>query len=248
MRKVLVCAALAVACSRTPPRANVEAGGPALDRAEIARDGPEARARRDELVAAIEDAGYLSAPSVRAAMREVPRHLFVEASLADAYADTPLPIGEGQTISQPSVVSAMTEALDVKPDHRVLEIGTGSGYQAAVLSRLAAEVYTIEVVPALGERAAARLRELGYRNVHVKIGDGYQGWPEHAPFPRIILTAAPPEIPQALIDQLADGGILVAPVGEPGDQWLVRIRKQGEKLTRERIERVRFVPMVRPPR
>jgi protein-L-isoaspartate(D-aspartate) O-methyltransferase len=140
----------------------------------------------------------------------------------------------------------MTEALSLRGRERVLEIGTGSGYQAAILSLLAAEVYTIEIVPELGERAERTLRELGYANVHVRVGDGYAGWPEKAPFDRVILTAAPPEIPKALLDQLAEGGVLIAPVGEQGSyQELTRIeKKKGGALVRERLGPVRFVPMV----
>jgi protein-L-isoaspartate(D-aspartate) O-methyltransferase len=238
-------------CTRTPSRGAAEGGAgagaapPTIERGEIATATPETR--RDELVASLERAGFARSPRVLDALRRVPRHLFVpEAALEDAYDDRPLPIGSGQTISQPAVVAEMTEALDPKPDEHVLEIGTGSGYQAAVLAVLAREVFSIEIVPELGERAKRRLGELGYANVHVRIGDGYNGWPEHAPFPRIILTAAPPEIPRALLDQLAEGGILVAPEGEEGaPQWLVRVRKTGGKITRERLEPVRFVPMVR---
>lgn len=184
-------------------------------------------------------------PTVLAAMREVPRHLFVPKGLQDAaYKDTPLPIGYEQTISQPYIVGAMTQMLEVNPGSRVLEIGTGSGYQAAILSRLAKEVYSIEIVPELAAASAALLRSLGYRNVTVRHGDGYAGWPEKAPFDRIILTAAPPEIPQALIDQLARGGRLVAPEGE-SYQELVIVRKDSNgAVTRERSIPVRFVPMV----
>lgn len=234
-------------CSRTPPRGTPEAGAaqPVLERAELELDSADARARREVLVSSIEAAGYAKNPRVLAALRQVPRHLFApDATLAAAYGDWPLPIGAGQTISQPAVVAEMTEALEPGPGQRVLEIGTGSGYQAAILAKLVDEVYTIEIVPELGERATRRLRDLGYANVHVRIGDGYAGWPDHAPFERIILTAAPPEIPQALLDQLADGGILVAPVGED-DQWLVRVRRNGRELKRERLESVRFVPMIR---
>ena len=221
----------------------------ALEPIDAGPEPSEARTRREALVASLEGAGYVSSPRVLAALRQVPRHRFVpDASLADAYGDWPLPIGAGQTISQPAVVAEMTEALDPRPGQRVLEIGTGSGYQAAVLSALAGEVYTIEIVPELGERAAKRLRELGYANVHVRVGDGYRGWPEHAPFARIIVTAAPPEIPQALLDQLADDGVLVAPVGEEqATQWLVRVRRKGRELTQEHLDWVRFVPMVRGP-
>lgn len=234
-------ALVAWSCTKPAAPTTVDAAPSASE-----RDTKDAQARREVLVQTIEVSGYAKSPRVLDAMRKVPRHLFVpEASLDDAYRDAPYPIAHGQTISQPSLVAEMTEALEILPNHRVLEIGTGSGYQAAILSLLAAEVYTIEIVPELGERSTRTLRDLGHANVHVRIGDGYAGWPEHAPFDRIIVTAAPPEIPKALTDQLADGGILLAPVGEQGeDQWLVRVRKQGNVLTRERIEPVRFVPMV----
>jgi protein-L-isoaspartate(D-aspartate) O-methyltransferase len=177
-------------------------------------------------------------------MRRVPRHEFVpEPVRARAYADYPLPIGLDQTISQPYIVALMTELLQVKPGHRVLEIGTGSGYQAAVLAELGAEVYTIEIVEALAATARETLDRLGYRQVHARAGDGYQGWPDAAPFDRIIVTAAPPKVPQPLIDQLKPDGRLVVPEGR-GDQDLVLYRKTSDgKLKRESVLPVRFVPM-----
>jgi len=181
---------------------------------------------------------------VLAVMRIVPRELFVPESVRpQAYDDQALPIGFGQTISQPSVVGLMTELLDAKKNHRVLEIGTGSGYQAAILSRLVREVYSIEIVPELARSAAETLRSLGFRNVTVREGDGYRGWPEKAPFDRIILTAAPPEIPQVLLEELKGGGTLVAPVGV-GVQNLVVVQKSadGKTITRSVLP-VRFVPM-----
>jgi len=178
-------------------------------------------------------------------MSAVPRHLFVpEVSTVQAYQDTPQLIGHGQTISQPTIVALMSQALSLTTEHRVLEIGTGSGYQAAVLSVLAKHVYSIEIIPELGNSARERLKRLHYLNVTVRVGDGYKGWPEHAPFDRIVLTAAPPEIPRALIDQLVDGGILVAPVGER-EQVLVRWIKRGGAMEKEELGLVRFVPMVR---
>jgi len=180
------------------------------------------------------------------AMRRVPRHLFVPEKLRDsAYGDFPMPIGHGQTISQPYIVGLMTELLAPGAAHKVLEIGTGSGYQAAVLSPLVKEVYSMEIVEPLGLAARELLGKLGYKNVRVRIGDGYQGWPEEAPFDRIVLTAAPPEVPGALIAQLKPGGRLVAPVGN-WDQYLVVIDKDlsGKVRRREDIP-VRFVPMVR---
>ncbi|WP_063768708.1 protein-L-isoaspartate(D-aspartate) O-methyltransferase [Verrucomicrobium sp. BvORR034] len=178
------------------------------------------------------------------AMLEVPRHEFVPAKFrSDAYDDRPLPIGHDQTISQPFIVAFMTEALDPKPTHRVLEIGTGSGYQAAVLARLVKEVFTIEIVEPLGRRAEADLKRLGYNNVQVRVGDGYAGWPEHAPFDTIIVTCAPDHVPQPLTDQLKEGGRLIIPVGGQGAQSLVLIRKKDGKLKREQVMDVRFVPM-----
>jgi len=178
------------------------------------------------------------------AMEQVPRHEFVpESSIDQAYEDHPLFIGHGQTISQPYIVALMTEVLELGPDDRVLEIGTGSGYQAAILSRLAAEVYSIEIIEELGLAAAARLDSLGYDNVKVRIGDGYLGWPEKAPFDAVIVTAAPERIPQALVDQLAEGGRMVLPVGV-GIQDLVLVEKREGKITQREITGVRFVPMV----
>ena len=166
-----------------------------------------------------------------------------EAYRSSAYLDTPLPIGLGQTISQPYIVAAMTELLDAGPHDRILEIGTGSGYQAAVLSGLAAEIYTIELEPELARTASERLRTVGYRNIFVKQGDGYLGWPEKAPFDRIIVTAAPPAVPAALIDQLKPGGKLVAPVGTT-DQWLQVIDKTRDgRINKRTVLPVKFVPM-----
>ena len=176
-------------------------------------------------------------------MRRVERHRFVPESVLDAaYADHPLGIGFGQTISQPYIVAVMTEAARVRPGARVLEIGTGSGYQAAVLAELAGEVDTIEPIEPLAREAAARLAALGYRNVNVRAGDGYRGWPERAPFDAIVVTAAPPEIPQPLLDQLALGGRLVAPVGV-GEQELVVVKRTAAGLTTRSLLPVRFVPM-----
>jgi protein-L-isoaspartate(D-aspartate) O-methyltransferase len=209
-----------------------------------ASDPPEARALRLRLVDALSP--ELHSERVRDALRRVPRHLFAPSlSLAEAYADRPQPIGMGQTISQPLIVGLMTQALDLEGSEHVLEIGTGSGYQAAVLSVLAAQVDSIEIVPSLGESARARLQELGYENVMVRIGDGYGGWPERAPFERIILTAAPREVPQALFDQLALGGVLVAPVhSSPWEQRLLRYTKTSNGIRVEDLGGVRFVPMV----
>jgi len=194
----------------------------------------------------IELRGVRNADVLRA-MRATPRHLFVPADLRPwAYSDQALPIEYGQTISQPYIVALMTELLDPRKTDGVLEVGTGSGYQAAVLSGLARHVYTIEIVPELAKSAAERLASMGYRNITVRQGDGYQGWPEKAPFERILLTAAPPDIPQALLDQLGRGGRLVAPVGaSPWTQELVVIEKAARgEIRRRSVAPVMFVPMV----
>ena len=183
-------------------------------------------------------------PRVLSALRKVPRHRFVpDARRDEAYEDTPLSIGHGQTISQPYIVAAMTELLNVSDGDKVLEIGTGSGYQAAVLAELGAKVYSIEIISSLAERADAILQDLGYGNVHVRVGDGFLGWPEHAPFDAIIVTAAPSEVPQPLIDQLAPGGRLVIPVG--GDRQVLKLiqRAKTGELSRRTVFGVRFVPM-----
>jgi len=169
-------------------------------------------------------------PLVLAAMAKVPRHLFVPHHLRDeAYADYPLAIGEGQTISQPYIVALMTEALELTPQSRALEIGTGSGYQAAILAEIAKEVYSVERLPSLAHRAESLLRELGYTNVHIKVGDGTLGWPEHGPYEGIIVTAAAPSLPPPLMEQLAVGGKLVIPVGGAYSQELLKVTKLDEK-------------------
>jgi len=184
-------------------------------------------------------------PRVLRAIERVPRDVFLpEAQRAEAYEDRPVPIGFGQTISQPYIVAYMTEALKVEPSHRVLEIGTGCGYQTAVLAELAAEVYSIERIAVLAERARRTLDGLGYANVHVRAGDGHAGWPDEAPFDRILAAAAPPSVPPALIEQLADGGILVIPVGVD-DQELRVLQKQGGRVELLSTLPVRFVPMIR---
>jgi protein-L-isoaspartate(D-aspartate) O-methyltransferase len=182
-------------------------------------------------------------PKVLRAMETVPRHELVPESLRDAaYDDRPLPIGAGQTISQPYIVAAMSEALALSGDERVLEIGTGSGYQAAVLAEMGVRVYSIELVPELAERARRDLTRLGYEGVEVRQGDGYRGWPEHAPFDAIIVTAAPEEVPPALVEQLAMGGRMAIPVGTYS-QDLVLLRKRPEGIERRLLMPVRFVPM-----
>jgi protein-L-isoaspartate(D-aspartate) O-methyltransferase len=207
-----------------------------------ASDAALARAR-EEMVASQIAARGVRDPATLAALRKVPRHLFVpEASRAQAYDDHPLPIGHGQTISQPYIVAFMTEALALRGGETVLEIGTGSGYQAAVLGEIAARVYTIEIVTPLAEASAALLKHLGYANVSVRAGDGYVGWPEAAPFDAIMVTAAAPRIPEPLRQQLKDGGRLVVPVG---DEWqeLVVVTRRGERFEEKRVLPVRFVPM-----
>src|SRR6266566_2144192 len=179
-------------------------------------------------------------------MSSVPRHEFVpENYRAHAYEDHPLPIGYGQTISQPYIVAFMTEQLRPQPTDRVLEVGTGSGYQAAVLSKLVAEVYTIEILKPLAQRAEVDLRRLNYSNVKVKAGDGYKGWPEHAPFDAIIVTAAPDHVPQPLVEQLKEGGRMIIPVGKTGAQMLYLLEKRGGKIKQEAVIPVKFVPFTR---
>jgi len=185
---------------------------------------------------------------VLAAMAKVCRHLFIpEAyrSRQDAYGDHPCPIGHGQTISQPYIVAYMTEKINPKPGEKVLEIGTGSGYQAAILAECGADVYSIEIVPELAQHARTALANEGYKKVHVLTGDGYKGWPEHSPFDAIIVTCAPEDVPQALVDQLQDGGRMILPLGV-GTQRLVILRKKTGKIVQEDDLPVRFVPMVKP--
>jgi protein-L-isoaspartate(D-aspartate) O-methyltransferase len=209
---------------------------------EIARDAWDTRRETGR--------PQLSEP-VMQAMARVPRHRLVPAAEeAHAYRNRPLSIGQGQTISQPFIVALMTDLLDAQPGERVLEIGTGSGYQAAVLAELGVEVYTVEIIESLGREAARRLAELGYKNVFTRIGDGYRGWPEHAPFDAIIVTAAAPDVPQALAEQLKTGGKLVIPIGSPLlVQTLYVVQKEaGGKLARRQVLSVRFVPMTGEPR
>lgn len=209
-----------------------------------ATQSPEWSALRIAMASAqIEQRGVSNA-SVLAAMRRVPRHEFVpERIRAFAYDDRPLPIGLEQTISQPYIVAAMTEALELSPEDTVLEIGTGSGYQAAVLAEIVRTVYSIEILPALAEHAKSTLARLHCTNIVLKTGDGYAGWPEHAPFNAIVVTCAPDKIPQPLIDQLAEGGRMVIPVGGSFSQELVRVRKKNGTLVREQLMGVVFVPM-----
>jgi protein-L-isoaspartate(D-aspartate) O-methyltransferase len=200
--------------------------------------------QREDMVKAQIEARGVKNPLVLSAMRKVERHLFVpDESLPYAYEDHPLPIGSDQTISQPYIVAIMTELLDLSPDDKVLEIGTGSGYQAAVLAEIVKEVFTIEIIPELAEEADKRLKDLGYSNIRVKCGNGYMGWPEEAPFDGIIVTAAPKEIPPKLIEQLKVGARLVLPVGS-FFQDLVVVTKTEKGMEQESIIPVRFVPMV----
>lgn len=200
---------------------------------------------RYEMVRTQIEARGINDRRVLSAMRKVERHKFVPTALqSSAYEDTPLPIGEGQTISQPYIVALMTELLALKGNEKVLEIGTGSGYQAAILAELAESVFTIEILPKLASRAEKLLKNLGYKNIYVKCGDGYLGLPEHAPFDAIIVTCAPPEIPQKLVEQLAEGGRMVVPVGV-GHQELKLIIKEKGKTTVKNIAPVRFVPMIK---
>lgn len=202
--------------------------------------------KRGQMVARQIQARDVADPCVLEAMRTVPRHAFVTKGYQDlAYADSPLPIGHGQTISQPYIVAFMTEALGLDPNSRVLEIGTGSGYQSAVCAEIAREVYTIEIVPELAESAAGLLKELGYTNVHVRAGDGFFGWPDKAPFDAIIGTAAAEKIPQPLVDQLKTGGRMILPHGDAnGLQYLILITKDDRgQVSQKRVLLVRFVPM-----
>lgn len=240
-RRQLLAGLWAAPWARSVPAANGDAFA-------AARAGLVADIERDVRETAYSTGRKALDARVMAAMGKVQRHRFVPESLAGrAYENRPLPIGHDQTISQPFIVALMTDLIEPKPGDRVLEIGTGSGYQAAVLAELVARVYTIEIVPPLGERAAALLQMLGYRNLEVRIGDGYKGWPEAAPFDAIIVTAAPDHMPQPLIEQLKPGGRLVAPVGTQGGiQQLQLLRKQadGRTVTRS-VLAVRFVPLTR---
>jgi protein-L-isoaspartate(D-aspartate) O-methyltransferase len=210
---------------------------------EAAPNDPD-DARRARMVETQIQARGVRDPRVLAAMRKVPRHRFVDSSERDrAYEDHPLPIAGSQTISQPYIVALMTELLALPERARVLEIGTGSGYQSAVLGELAAEVYSIEIVPALARSASEKLRQLGYTNVTVREGDGYRGWPEHAPFDGIIVTAAPERIPQPLLEQLAAGGRMVIPVGGFFQELKVFTKQPDGGVTEKDVLPVRFVPM-----
>jgi protein-L-isoaspartate(D-aspartate) O-methyltransferase len=220
-------------------------GDIASPRLVAATDEPFGLARQRMVAAQLAGPGRsITNARVLRAMGKVPRHEFVPEPLrALAYQDCPLSIGNGQTISQPYIVAFMTEQLEPKPADRVLEVGTGSGYQAAVLAELVAKVYTVEIIEDLARRAAGDLQRLGYTNVQVRAGDGYKGWPEAAPFDAVIVTCAPEKVPQPLIEQLRDGGRMIIPVGPAWSQELVLLRKNGDKLERRAVLPVRFVPM-----
>jgi protein-L-isoaspartate(D-aspartate) O-methyltransferase len=226
---VLAACAAETARQRSPGPADTARSDRSLERTRMIDQQIRARGVKD--------------PAVLAAMAKVPRERFVPAELRGAaYDDGPLPIGHNQTISQPYIVAYMTEALAVGGDGRVLEIGTGSAYQAAILGEIVKEVYTIEIIPELAKRARGLLSDLGYANVHVKTGDGYQGWAEHAPYDGIIVTAAPDHIPRPLIEQLAVGGRMVIPVGN-ADQEIAIVSKTERGIVEKRTIPVRFVPM-----
>jgi protein-L-isoaspartate(D-aspartate) O-methyltransferase len=217
-------------------------------RAQRGQDADERAAERRRMVDDQLRGRDIRSGRVLDAMLAVPRHLFVpEPQRAYAYSDSPLPIGHAQTISQPYIVAFMTEALAIEPGHTVLEIGTGSGYQAAILSRLAKDVYSIEIIDALAERARATLAQLSYHNVRVRTGNGYLGWPEHAPYDRIMVTAAPDEVPAALVDQLRIGGLMAIPVGTARQELRILRRTAGGLETLKTLP-VLFVPMTGKPK
>jgi protein-L-isoaspartate(D-aspartate) O-methyltransferase len=210
----------------------------------LSSHGQDFSALREQMVVNEIAAAGVKNQRVLEAMRKTPRHEFVlKRWMPQAYFDTALPIGEAQTISPPYVVAYMTEQLDPQPSDRVLEIGTGSGYQAAVLSPLVEEVYTIEIEERLAKKAAQTLRRLGYENIHVRAGDGYKGWPEAAPFDKIIVTCSPESIPEPLVNQLAEGGQMIIPIGERYRQNIVRVTKRDGELIKEPLQATLFVPM-----
>jgi protein-L-isoaspartate(D-aspartate) O-methyltransferase len=235
LRLLAAMCAIGLACAAPPP-----ASPP---RTREASSGSGGAAERDHMVRSQIESRGVKDPEVLRALRVVPRHAFVpEALRAAAHDDRPLPIGEGQTISQPYIVALMTELARPAGGSKVLEVGTGSGYQAAVLAEMKAEVWSIEIVPELARRARVTLDALGYGSVRTRVGDGYAGWPEAAPFDAIVVTAAPDHVPQPLIDQLAAGGRLVIPVGREF-QSLTVLTRTGSGVTREEVLPVRFVPM-----
>jgi protein-L-isoaspartate(D-aspartate) O-methyltransferase len=230
MRRLLIVAAMWICASCSPAQTQV---------ADFA-------AQRERMVKEQIVMRGLVTERVLSALRKVPREEFVPADYRwESYRDKALPIGYDQTISQPFIVAFMTEELQPQPKDRVLEIGTGSGYQAAILAELVAEVYSIEIIAPLAKNAETTLRRLGYKNVHVKTGDGYKGWPEHAPFDSIIVTCAPERVPQPLLDQLKEGGRMIIPVGVKFAQELYLFEKKNGRLQQSAVLPVRFVPMVR---
>ena len=232
---ILAFPAATIVCQRSPP--DQDSAVSSSQPEDSYRQARESMVRQQIAARGVRDQRVLEA------MRKVPRHFFVPAAMQFfAYMDTPLPIGHEQTISQPYIVGFMTEALALKPGDRVLEVGTGSGYQAAVLSLLVQEVYSIEIVEPLATEAARRLQRLGYSNVKVRAGDGYQGWPDAGPFDAIMVTAAPDHVPRPLLDQLAVGGRLILPVGRD-IQTLTRIHRTRTGFKKEELLPVRFVPM-----
>ncbi len=235
--------AVACAVERHP-----DAGGPGMAAAPGATAADQRVVDHEQMIEDQLKSRGITDSAVLDAMARVPRHEFVPASLqSSAYEDHPLPIGHEQTISQPYIVAYMTQTLELSPEHTVLEVGTGSGYQAAILGELARDVYSIEIIEELADAARRRLGALGYDNVFVRTGNGYEGWTEHAPYDRIIVTAAPPEIPEALTDQLALGGRLVIPVGT-WNQEIVIVTRTESGLSEDRTLPVRFVPMTGGPR
>ncbi len=236
----MILAALAAPCG---------CGAPETGRnGESTEENRDRREDRLEMVAVIRNRYAFSDQRVLEAMKKVPRHRFIPATYrwrSDPYGDHPCPIGHGQTISQPYIVAYMTSLLEIEGGETVLEIGTGSGYQAAVLAEMGAAVYTIEIVPELAEHARTALADEGYENVHVKTGDGYKGWPRRAPFDAVIVTCAPEDIPAPLVAQLGEGGRMIIPVGDRGSQRLILLKKEGGDVKKEDDLRVRFVPMVK---
>jgi protein-L-isoaspartate(D-aspartate) O-methyltransferase len=246
-RTFLALALILTAAGCTAPGSPAPTPSPAATAGQAATPTADAhREQRETMVERTIAARGVSDPDVLRAMRAVPRHRFVPERYVDqAYEDHPLPIGHGQTISQPYIVAWMTELLELQPGERVLEIGTGSGYQAAVLAELeGVEVYTIEIIPELAAEAEARMTSLGYTDIHAKSGDGYYGWPEHAPYDAIIVTAAPDHLPQPLAAQLAEDGRMVIPIGPPGGyQELWKFTKADGELTTKSLGGVMFVPL-----